>query len=97
MKRRELKILSLLLVITVLITGLQLNLSSIVKADSDVKLVTKSDVIMVGERKKIKLKNLSQKAKVSYKSTKETVVSVNNKGEIKGKKVGNAQIKISVT
>ena len=57
MKRRELKILSLLLVITVLITGLQLNLSSIVKADSDVKLVTKSDVIMVGERKKIKLKN----------------------------------------
>ena len=97
MKRRELKILSLLLVITVLITGLQLNLSSIVKADSDVKLVTKSDVIMVGERKKIKLKNLSQKAKVSYKSTKETIVSVNNKGEIKGKKVGNAQIKISVT
>lgn len=97
MKRRELKILSLLLVITVLITGLQLNLSSIVKADSDVKLVTKSDVIMVGDRKKIKLKNLSQKAKVSYKSTKETVVSVNNKGEIKGKKVGNAQIKISVT
>ena len=97
MMRRELKMLSLLLVITVLITGLQLNLLNIVKADSDVKLVTKSDVIMVGEKKKIKLKNLSQKAKVSYKSTKETVVSVNNKGEIKGKKVGNAQIKISVT
>ena len=54
MMRRELKMLSLLLVITVLITGLQLNLLNIVKADSDVKLVTKSDVIMVGDKKQIK-------------------------------------------
>ena len=67
------------------------------KANNAVKLKENSAVIKVGEKKKIKIQNLSKKAKISYKSTKKAVVSINNKGIIKGKKTGNAQINILVT
>ena len=99
------KILGLVLAITMVVSGLNTvpervkadTVNTQEKANNAVKLKENSAVIKVGEKKKIKIQNLSKKAKISYKSTKKAVVSVNDKGIIKGKKTGKAQINISVT
>ncbi len=99
------KILGLVLAITMVVSCLNSvpervkadTVNTQEKANNAVKLKENSAVIKVGEKKKIKIQNLSKKAKISYKSTKKAVVSINNKGIIKGKKTGNAQINILVT
>ncbi len=55
-----------------------------------VKLNTKKVVLKRGDRKNLKLKNAS--GKITWKSSKKSVASVNKKGVVKAKKAGTAII-----
>lgn len=64
---------------------------------NNIKLNKNSVTLAVGDSQKLKVKNLPDNAKVSWKSSKETVASVSKKGKVKAKKIGNTTIKCKVT
>lgn len=52
--------------------------------------------IMIGKTKKISLKNCPKSAKITYFSSKKSVVTVDKKGKIKGIKAGTATVTVKV-
>lgn len=65
--------------------------------EKPIKLNKKSITLAVGDSKKLKVGNLPKKAKVTWKSSKKSVVSVSKKGKIKAKKKGKATIRCKIT
>lgn len=65
--------------------------------EKPIKLNKKSITLVVGDSKKLKVGNLPKKAKVTWKSSKKSVVSVSKKGKIKAKKKGKATIRCKIT
>lgn len=67
-----------------------------VKAAEEPQLVKKSGSVVVGGTIAVKLKNVPEGAKVSYKSSKPATASVSKKGTVKGLKSGTAKIAVTV-
>ena len=65
--------------------------------DKKLMLNKKSITLTVGDSQKLKVKNLRGTAKVIWKSSKKSVVSVSKKGRIKAKKKGKATIRCIIT
>lgn len=65
--------------------------------EKSIKLNKKIITLAVGDSKKLKVGNLPKKAKVTWKSSKKSVVSVSKKGKIKAKKKGKATIRCKIT
>ncbi len=65
--------------------------------EKPIKLNKKNITLAVGDSKKLKVGNLPKKAKVTWKSSKKSVVSVSKKGKIKAKKKGKATIRCKIT
>lgn len=65
--------------------------------EKPIKLNKKSITMAVGDSQKLKVGNLPKKAKVTWKSSKKSVVSVSKKGRIKAKKKGKATIRCKIT
>lgn len=65
--------------------------------DKQMKLNKKSITLTVGNSEKLKVRNLPGNAKVTWKSSKKSVISVSKKGRIKAKKKGKATIRCKVT
>lgn len=65
--------------------------------EKPIKLNKKSITLAVGDSKKLEVGNLPKKAKVTWKSSKKSVVSVSKKGKIKAKKKGKATIRCKIT
>lgn len=65
--------------------------------EKPIKLNKKSITLAVGDSKKLKVENLPKKAKVTWKSSKKSVVSVSKKGKIKAKKKRKATIRCKIT
>ena len=59
-------------------------------------LVKKQANILVGQTEKIKIKHISQKAKIKYKSSNNSVAAVNKKGKVTAKKPGTTKITITI-
>lgn len=64
---------------------------------NNIKLNKNSVTLAVGDSQKLKVKNLPDNAKISWKSSKESIASVSKKGKVKAKKIGNTTIKCKVT
>lgn len=56
------------------------------------KLSAKSLTLTVGQSKKLKVKNLPAKAKITWTSSKKAIVSVNKSGKVTARKAGSAKI-----
>lgn len=65
--------------------------------DPKMKLSKKSVTLTVGNSQKLKVRNLSDTAKVTWKSSKKSVASVSKKGSVKAKKKGKATITCRIT
>lgn len=65
--------------------------------NNDIKLNKNSVTLAVGDSQKLKVRNLPKNAKISWKSSKESVASVSKKGKVKAKKIGNTTIKCKIT
>lgn len=64
---------------------------------NNMKLNKNSVTLAVGDSQKLKVRNLPENAKISWKSSKESIASVSKKGKVKAKKSGNTTIKCKVT
>lgn len=67
-----------------------------VEAAAKPKLAKKSVNIVIGGTAKIKIKNTSKRAKITYKSTRKSIAAVSKRGKVKGKKNGTAKILVFV-
>ncbi|MCH5269086.1 MAG: DUF362 domain-containing protein [Lachnospiraceae bacterium] len=67
------------------------------KTNRKIKLNKNNMTITVGKSQKLKVKNLPKSAKVSWKSSKKSVATVNKKGVVKAKKKGKATISCKVS
>ena len=61
-----------------------------------IKLNKKSVTLIVGKSQKLKVKNLPNHAKITWKSSKKSVASISKKGVVKAKKKGKATIKCRI-
>lgn len=64
---------------------------------NNIKLNKNSVTLAVGDSQKLKVRNLPENAKISWKSSKESVASVSKKGKVKAKKIGDTTIKCQIT
>lgn len=106
MKQRMLRTAAAILMTAVTLTGNPvgglLNTEKVIAAEKKVKLskekLNKTSVTLKkGKKVKLKIKNLSKKAKVKWVSSNKSVVSVNNRGGVKAKKAGKAKITAIIT
>lgn len=67
-----------------------------VEAAAKPVLARKTATIAVGEKAKIKIKNVPQRAKITYKSSRKNIASVSKKGQVKGLKSGVSKIKVTI-
>ena len=65
--------------------------------DKQIKLNKKSVTLAVGDLQKFKVTNLPDNAKITWKSSKKSVVTVSKKGTVKAKKKGKATVKCRIT
>lgn len=65
--------------------------------DPKMKLNKKSVALTVGTSQKLKVRNLPNTAKATWKSSKKSVASVSKKGRVKAKKKGKATITCRIT
>lgn len=90
-KRLVALLLSLLMVISLLPTT-----RLTVEAATKPKLAKNSSNIVIGGTSKIKVKNLSKGAKITYKSANKSIATVSKQGNIKGIRNGTTKITVSV-
>lgn len=90
--KRFIAILLSLQMLLILIPAMGLN----VEAATKIKLAKKSVSIVIGETSKIKVKNVPEGAKITYKSEKKSVAAVSEEGKVNGIKSGTANITVSM-
>ena len=95
MNRRIFCVMTLFLLVIAVVTS-----SMNVQAKTDGKLskvkVKKTMTLNVNEKKKLQVKNVPKKAKVTYHSENRKIASVNAKGYVTGKKSGKTTIKVKI-
>lgn len=96
MKNRK-RVISCLLTVFLLLSTVfsQVSLSS--AAVKKPKLSTKKVTVAVGKSKKVKVKNVPKKAKITWKSKKPKIAKVTKNGKITGKKKGKTKIICKIT
>ena len=101
MKQKMLRTAAAILMAAVTLTsnpvGGLFKTEKVIAAEKKVKLskekLNKTSVTLKkGKKVKLKVKNLSKKAKVKWVSSNKSVVSVNNRGGVKAKKAGKAEV-----
>lgn len=101
MKQKTLRKVAAILMAAVTLTsnpvGGLFKTEKVIAAEKKVKLskekLSKTSVTLKkGKKVKLKVKNLSKKAKVKWVSSNKSVVSVNNRGGVKAKKAGKAEV-----
>ena len=65
--------------------------------DKQIKLNKKSVTLTVGDSQKLKVTNLPDNAKITWKSSKKSVATVSKKGTVKAKKKGKTTVKCKIT
>ncbi|MCR5796296.1 MAG: SH3 domain-containing protein [Eubacterium sp.] len=80
------------IVATTLFGNVGQNITQADAKTTKIKLNKSKATITVGKKLQLRVKNGSKKAKISWKSSNKSIVSVNKKGKISGKKPGNAKV-----
>ena len=95
MRKKSKKLTALLLSFLMVISMIPIN-GLTVEAAATPKLAQKSVSIVIGGTSKIKVKNASKGAKITYKSAQKSIATVSKQGNVKGLKSGTTKITVSV-
>ncbi len=95
---RHQQLLVLLAVLTVFCVSLfAIRFVNAKSNDKQMKLNKKSVTLTVGDSQKLKVSNLPDNAKITWKSSKKSVATVNKKGTVRAKKKGKITVKCRIT
>ena len=97
-QNRHQQLLALFVVLTVFcVSLLAIRFVNAKSNDKQMKLNKKSVTLAVGDSQKLKVTNLQDNAKITWKSSKKSVATVSKKGMVKAKKKGKATVKCRIT
>lgn len=86
------KIITFLLIYVLIFTSIPTNKTAISEAKSKIKLNRKKITLLVGKKKKLKLKNYKNPKKITWKSKNKKIATVTKKGWVKAKRAGKTTI-----
>ncbi len=86
------KIITFLLIYTLILSGIPLNQIFSSKGKTKIKLSQKKLTLYKGKKKRLKLKNYKNQKKITWKSKNKKIATVTKKGWVKAKKAGRTTI-----